>query len=204
MALQIKLYEEKMERLNELKKAVEAKKAFDTWFTDYAEPLRKRLVAVSDNIEKLELFATHLALQLKVRWREGEKVMELNPETIGIHADIAINSDEGDTLLVKDTPISVAEKAAFNHIIAAFKADPSSVGFSLDVEFQMMRTGPAPLIAAAALIGKKEKERLKNAADKARAKERAKTEAATQAAAKPLAQQAQRTQSNSTKSSETR
>ena len=201
-ALLNKLYEEEMARRDKAVKAktMEAKKSYDEWYEAYAGPLRKRLNAVNDNVEMLELFATHLALQLNLRWREGEKIMELNPETIGIHADIAINSDEGDTPLVKDTPISEPEKAALNHIIAAFKADPSSVGFSLDVEFQMMRTEPAPLIAAAVLIGKKEKARLKNAADKARAKERAKMEAATQAAAKPLAQQAQGTQSSSTKS----
>ena len=200
VALQIKLYEEEMARRDKLKKALEAKKSYDEWYEAYAGPLRKRLNAVNDNVEKIELLATHLALQLNLRWREGEETMEFNPKTIGILADIAINADEGDTPLVKDTPISEPEKAALNHIIAAFKADPSSVGFSLDVEFQMMRTEPAPLIAAAVLIGKKEKARLKNAADKARAKERAKMEAATQAAAKPLAQQAQRTQSNSTKS----
>jgi len=198
------------EKIALYREKVELAEKYDKWYCSYAGPLREMLFDCADIVDKLNVFVVNLATRTALRWKDDEcsddQWCRFDPRHLASKAALAVDTDENDTQLAKATLLTASEKAAYHHVLENYRTDPDCLSFALNENY-LTTEEPAPLIAAAASVARemhaKEKKRLKNAADKARAKERVRTEAAAQAAAKPLAQLAQCTQSSSSKSETT-
>ena len=157
---------------------------YRTWYDDYAQPLLESLHNEKNLEAKLELFVLQIALQGD---SPDDKGCVLTPLSVHSNMSRILECGGCDDDHFKKYDPTEQEKAAFTHILDAYKKDPSSVNFALDAEFQLTKTEPAPLVRDAKLAYTKAKKRLKNAKDKVRSKENTST-AAGGAEAAPLSQ----------------
>jgi len=169
---------------------------YRTWYDDFAQPLLESLHNETNLETKLELFVLQIAL---LGDSPDDKGCVLTPLSVYSNMTRVLECGGCDDDYFKKYDPTEQEKAAFTHILDAYKKDPSSVNFALDAEFQLKKTEPAPLVRDAKLAYTKAKKRLKNAKDKVRSKENTST-AAGGAAPTPLSQTAPNMTSSSSNS----